>query len=161
MSNVQRVTGALFTRVRHVDNILTDVDVRLAAVDALVDSVDAQLRTVDARLDGKLDAVDTMLGVVGTKLDAVDANLTALDHKLNSVIWLVNDHKKKIDEQNVCNDISFAIFLVIGVCIFWTMYTKTHGLCVPMVNVHVVEPVQDRDFQPSVWEARKFLCFSL
>jgi len=132
MSNVQRVTGALFTRVRHVDNILTDVDVRLAAVDA-------QLRTVDARLDGKLDVVDT-------KLDAVDAKLTALDHKLNSVIWLVYNHKKSIDEQNGYNDISFAICLVIGVCIFWTMYTKTHGLCVPTVNVHVVEPVEDRDF---------------
>jgi len=132
MSNVQRVTGALFTRVRHVDNILTDVDVRLAAVDALVGDVDAQLRTVDARLDGKL--------------DAVDAKLTALDHKLNSVIWLLYDHKKSIDEQNGYNDISFAICLVICVCIFWTMYTKTHGLCVPTVNVHVVQPVEDRDF---------------
>ena len=146
MSHVQRVTGALFTRVRHVDNILTDVDVRLAAVDALVGGVDAQLHIIDARLDGKLDAVDTMLGVVGTKLDAVDAKLTALDHKLNSVIWLVNDHKKKIDEQNGCNDLWFAMFVVMGVCIFWTMYTKTHGLCVPTVNVHVVEPVEDRDF---------------
>jgi hypothetical protein len=139
MSNVQRVTDALFTRVRHVDNMLTNVDVRLAAVDALVVDVDAQLRTVDARLDGKLDAVDT-------KLDAVDAKLTALDHKLNSVIWLVNEHKKSIDEQNGCNDISFLMFVVMGLCIFWTMYTKTHGLCVPTVNVHVVEPVEDRDF---------------
>ena len=131
--------GALFTRIRHVDNILNDVDVRLAAVDALVGDVDAQLHIIDARLDGKLDAVDT-------KLDAVDAKLTALDHKLNSVIWLVNNHKKSIDEQNGYNDISFAICLVILVCIFWTMYTKTHGLCVPTVNVHVVQPVEDRDF---------------
>jgi len=132
MSNVQRVTDALFNRVRHVDNMLTNVDVRLAAVDALVDDV-------DARLDGKLDAVDT-------KVDGVDAKLTALDHKLNCVIWLVNEHKKSIDEQNGCNDISFVMFVVMGLCIFWTMYTKTHGLCVPTVNVQVVEPVENRDF---------------
>jgi hypothetical protein len=152
MSNVLLVTGALFTWVRHVDNILTDVDVRLAAVDALVDDLDAHLRTVDARIAGKLDAVDTKLTTLdyNTKLTTLDFQVQTLNYKLNTVMGLLEDQKKSIDEQKKCNNRWFAVVLVIGVCIFWTMYTKTHGLCVPTVNVHVVEPVEDRSIVSTI-----------
>jgi hypothetical protein len=40
--------------------------------------------------------------------------------------------------------------LVIGAGMFWTMYMKTHGLCVPTVNVDVVEPVEDRSIVSTI-----------
>ena len=128
MSNVQRVAGALFAKVRHVDDRLAAVDIGLQTVDFRLAAIDSGLVTVDFRL-------------------------AALDGIVYSVLCLLDEQKKCIDEQKKRNDRWFAVVLGMNVCIFFclmhltTMYTKVYGLmsiCVAHVHHEHVVPVEDR-----------------
>ena len=58
MSNVQRIAGALFAKVRHVDDRLAAVDTRLLTVDVRLAAATLSVRDVDNKLDTVLWLLD-------------------------------------------------------------------------------------------------------
>ena len=61
MSNVQRVTGALFKKMRAVDGRLDAVTLYMSAVDARLDAVTLYMSALDARLDAVTRDVTTVI----------------------------------------------------------------------------------------------------
>ena len=64
MSNVQRVAGALFAKVRHVDDRLAAVDTRLLTVDVRLAALDANVYSVLWLLDEQKKRNDRWFAVV-------------------------------------------------------------------------------------------------
>ena len=61
MSNVQRVAGALFTKIRNVDGRLDAVTLYMGAVDARLDAVTLYMSALDDRLDAVTRDVSTVI----------------------------------------------------------------------------------------------------
>ena len=61
MSNVQRVAGALFKKMRAVDGRLDAVTLYMSAVDARLDAVTLYMSALDARLDAVTRDVTTVI----------------------------------------------------------------------------------------------------
>ena len=61
MSNVQRVAGALFAKIRNIDGRLDAVTLYMGAVDARLDAVTLYMSALDDRLDAVTRDVSTVI----------------------------------------------------------------------------------------------------